>query len=267
MEEKAIEEIINAKFSDWLSSITDPAVSYVVERNTIITGGCIASMLLDEPINDFDVYMRTEEAAYLLAKYYCNMAPPGVEPEPTENRITIKLPNGRGIRKRSPQGKYQVAYISPLAITLTDKIQFTVRFFGSPSEIHQNYDFLHCKAYWESRDRRLVIHSKVRRAIEKKKLIYVGSAYPVASVVRTKKFVKRGWKMDAGQLIKMSLQISDLDLSDKEQLKEQLVGMYAEDLTKVVEDTKVDENGQVDRASLFKAISKHVSKDDDFADY
>jgi hypothetical protein len=51
-----------------------------------------------------------------------------------------------------------------------------------------------------------------------------------------------------------------LDLNDKEQLKEQLVGMYSKDLTKVVEDTKVDENGKVDRGSLFQAIDKHLKE-------
>lgn len=260
MEDKEIQKVIEDKFEDWKNSISDPHIRTIVEENTIITGGCVASMIADERINDFDVYMRTEEAAFLLAKYYCHTVPVPCYPEPGNDRITIILPHGKPVKKKKPQAGYNVAFISPLAITLTDKIQITVRFFGSPRKIHSNYDFVHCTGYWTSWDKKLVIHENVKNSVKKKKLIYVGSKYPIASFIRVKKFAGRGWGITANQMLKMSLQISDLDLNDKEQLKEQLVGMYSKDLTKVVEDTKVDENGRVDRDSLFEAIDKHLKE-------
>lgn len=260
MDKKEIQKVIEEKFEDWKSSITDPDIRTLVEQNTIITGGCIASMLADEKINDFDVYMRTEEAAFLVASYYCNKVPVPCYPEPEKDRITIVLPNKKPVKKRKPQAGYNVAFISPLAITLTDKIQITVRFFGSPKEIHSNYDFVHCTAYWTSWEKKLHISGGVAYSVRKKKLIYIGSKYPVASMVRVKKFASRGWSITANQILKMSLQISDLDLGDKKQLKEQLVGMYSKDLTKVVEDTKVGDDGRVDRDSLFEAIDRHLKQ-------
>ena len=257
---EGIQKVIEDKFEDWKASIKDTHIHKLIADNTIITGGCIASLLDGEPVNDFDVYMRTEEAAFLVAQYYCNTIPVPCYPEPGNNRITIILPSKKPIKKKKPKGGYNVAYISPLAITLTDKIQITVRFFGEPKEIHSNYDFVHCTGYWTSWNKELKIHKNVIDAVEKKKLIYVGSKYPVASLVRVKKFAQRGWRITANQMLKIAVQVSDLDLTDKEQLKEQLVGMYSKDLTKVVEDTKIDENGKVDRDSLFEAIDKHLKE-------
>lgn len=260
MKKEEIQKAIEEKFEDWKSSITSPSIRSLIEENTIITGGCIASMLLDEEVNDFDVYMKTEKAAYLLAQYYCNKVPVPCYPEARDDRITIILPNNKPVRKKKPQTGYNIAFISPLAITLTNRIQITVRFFGIPKQIHSNYDFVHCTGYWSSWNKELHISDGVKYSIERKKLIYIGSKYPVASMVRVKKFASRGWSITANQILKISLQISDLDLGDKEQLKEQLVGMYSTDLTKVVQDTEIDENGRIDRNSLFKAIDKHLKE-------
>lgn len=260
MNNSEICKTIENKFKDWVDSITDIRIKQLIRENCIITGGSIASMILNENINDFDVYMRTKESAFLLARYYCDKVPFPCWPKMFSDKILIELPQGNPIKKKKPIPGYNVAYISPLAISLTDKIQITVRFFGTPGKIHQNYDFVHCTCYWTSWDRKLVTPKAALDAIKKKKLLYIGSKYPIASIVRIKKFVSKGWSISANQIIKMSVQVSDLNLEDKEELKEQLVGMYSKDLTKVVEDTKIDDNGKVNRDSLFKAIDKHLKE-------
>jgi hypothetical protein len=44
-------------------------------------------------------------------------------------------------------------------------------------------------------------------------------------LVRTRKFIKRGWQINAGQYVKMSFQISKLDLTNIFVLEDQLVGV------------------------------------------
>jgi len=43
-----------------------------VVDNTIVTGGCIASMLLGDEVNDLDIYFADKEVARKVAKYYLN---------------------------------------------------------------------------------------------------------------------------------------------------------------------------------------------------
>ena len=58
-----------------------------------------------------------------------------------------------------------------------------------------------------------------------KELFYIGSKYPICSLVRTRKFIKRGWQINAGQYVKISFQISKLDLENIYVLEDQLVGV------------------------------------------
>ena len=116
-------------------------------------------------------------------------------------------------------------FLSTNAITLTNDIQLVLRFYGEPEEIHKNYDFIHATNYWTSKDNRLVLNPKALECILTKELLYNGSKYPLCSIIRTKKFVRRGWTINAGQYLKMALQLNELDLLDPVVLEEQLTGV------------------------------------------
>lgn len=121
--------------------------------------------------------------------------------------------------------KYRPIFISTNAITLSNKIQIVVRFYGEPEEIHDNYDFVHCTNYWTSWDDVVVLKQEALESLLSKQLKYVGSKYPLCSVIRTRKFLKRGFHINAGQYLKMLFQVSQLDLTDINMLEDQLVGV------------------------------------------
>jgi len=120
---------------------------------------------------------------------------------------------------------YFPVFISSNAITLSNNIQIIVRFYGEPSEIHDTYDFAHTKAYYDYGKDVLSIPAQVYECVINKTLIYTGSQYPVCSIFRLRKFVQKGWKINAGQILKMSMQISELDLMDINVLEDQLIGV------------------------------------------
>ena len=70
MKKKTIEKVLSSKFDSFTKSIKDESVRKLVEKNTIITGGCIASMLLGEKVNDYDLYFRDFETVKAVANYY-----------------------------------------------------------------------------------------------------------------------------------------------------------------------------------------------------
>lgn len=123
--------------------------------------------------------------------------------------------------------KYRPVFLSQNAITLSDKVQLVIRFYGEPESIHDNYDFIHATCYWDHFKNQLELPAEALEALLSRTLIYRGSLYPVASVFRTKKFLERGWRITAGQQLKMMWQISQLDLNHYETLREQLTGVDA----------------------------------------
>ena len=70
MKKKTIKAVLRKKIDAWIETIEDETVRNQAIANTIVTGGSIASMLLKEAVNDYDIYFRTKEAAHAIAEYY-----------------------------------------------------------------------------------------------------------------------------------------------------------------------------------------------------
>jgi hypothetical protein len=317
MKAKTIKAVLRKKIDDWLESIDDESVRELCKKNTIVTGGSIASMLLREKVNDYDIYFRNKETVLAVAKYYVgkfnkrsatthgngNRVPIFVEQDDDGRvRIVVKsagIANEEGAvnyeyfesRPEDEAGKYvgsvmgleeaqeiaadeylekamglepvsetkesyRPVFLSSNAITLSDKIQLVIRFYGSPDEIHENYDFIHCTSYWTSNDSNLVLRPGALEALLTRELRYIGSKYPLASIIRTRKFINRGWSINAGQYLKMVMQLNELDLTDVEVLEDQLVGVDVAYFHQVISMLKEQGSTNIDQAYLMEIIDR-----------
>jgi hypothetical protein len=295
MKKKTINTVISNKFDEWLTSITDESVRKLVLENTIVTGGCIASMLLKEDVNDFDCYFTNKETVKAVAQYYVkqwndangddgyvldgaieNEDNPewkgGVAMNMSTDRIKIifesagiakesgaledqaeieEWPDGKPVVDEESKPKYRPIYLSCNAITLSQKIQIVIRFYGDPDNIHQHYDYVHCTNYWLSKTRELILKQPALEALLAKELRYIGSKYPLASVIRTRKFIKRGWTINAGQYLKMAFQISELNLKDISVLEDQLTGVDVVYFNHLIEALQKHSEKQKEEGKIF----------------
>jgi hypothetical protein len=157
------------------------------------------------------------------------------------------------------QEPYRPVYLSSNAITLANKIQLVIRFYGEPEEIHKNYDFVHCTNYW-TLDKGVTLRPEAMEAILAKELRYVGSLYPVCSVIRMRKFLARGWTVNAGQILKALFQVSELDLKNIVVLEDQLTGVdsaYFNQLIHILQDKQTaDPSFQVSSAYISSIIDR-----------
>ena len=287
MKGKTIKAVIAKKINDWVSSIDDPAVAELAKKNTIVTGGAIASMLLNEPVNDFDIYLRTKQAAEAIATYYVNKFTEEtkwpLKLEVTPDRIRIVTERGhRGetagnlemlgsdqiddayeqaeamALETEDDGKppYRPVFMSTNAITLSHRVQIVIRFYGEPDAIHENYDYVHCTNYWTSWDGALTLRQPALESLLSKELRYVGSKYPVCSVIRLRKFIKRGWTINAGQILKAVMQISELDLTDPKVLEDQLTGVDSAYFMELMTKLREKDPEKVNAAYLVEIIDR-----------
>ena len=306
LQAKTIKRVLRRKIDKWLATITDKPTQELAAENTIVTGGAIASMLLGEKVNDFDLYMRTHEAAKRVAAYYVVKFKASSSAKFANGKQKIKIDlcdiDGRikivvksaGVAgegetnsyqyfeqvnpdsdaaadyveeiadaaegAEEKKGKFRPTFLSANAITLSDKIQLVHRFYGDPDEIHENYDFVHATNYWTSWDNHLELRPAALLSLLEKRLVYQGSLYPICSVIRTRKFIKRGWYINAGQFLKMSMQISDLDLEDVDVLEEQLTGVDTAYFMELIDALRANmkETGAdtVDRTYIMQVIDR-----------
>lgn len=272
MNSKNIRHHLKDKMRDWYSSIDDINVRWVIRDNAIITGGAIVSLLTGEPVNDYDVYFKTKEACQIVAEYYAakwNDIHVGhtVEVEDCDDHVSLFI-RGTGIvcekdfDKENPSEssdkseKYRPVCLTSNAITLSDKIQVVIRFCGDVDEIHKNYDFAHCTCSWSSWDDELRLPTKALECIINKELYYIGSKYPLCSLIRTRKYLQRGYHIDAGQYVKMAFQLSELDLKDPQVLEEQLVGVDSAYFQNLIVTLKAKNNQEIDSNYVIELIDQ-----------
>jgi len=348
MEEKTIAKVLSKKFNDWVSNITDEKVRSLVERNTIITGGCISSLRMGLPVNDYDVYFTNKETTKEVAKYYVDLFnkkhnkkenklgyahramvldgdenieeqvksygeevwptrmlevdpgrikivvrsdgvtedkeyisdieldevgdltlhnEPNIDPQEImdEGDETVSeeelenLVKNDGKDDSSYPKKFKPIFLSTNAVTLSGKMQCIIRFYGTPEEIHSNFDFVHVMGYWESKNQnKVVIPLDTLNAMVDKKLLYRGSKYPLATMVRVRKYLKRGWSINAGQLLKIAYQLHDINLYDVKVLEDQLVGvdtMYFKMFLDIIQKEKGD-TAELDQDYVVSVIEK-----------
>lgn len=311
MKAKTIKAVLKKKTAEWFETIEDEAVRKLAEENTIVTGGCIASMLLKEEVNDFDIYFRNHKTALAVAEYYVGRFEPikrkgipcEIWVEDCVERIKIMIKSA-GIASEDgtekpyqyfeakPEGeaggyveevmqdpgeiedtfqetkdkaaqteddgkpKYRPVFLSTNAITLSHRIQLVLRFFGEPDEIHENYDFTHCTSYWTSKDGNLVLRPEALESLLSRELRYQGSKYPVCSVFRLRKFIKRNWTINAGQILKMCMQISALDLTDLKVLEDQLTGVDCAYFVEILQKMKEKDAERINTAYLVEIIDR-----------
>lgn len=156
--------------------------------------------------------------------------------------------------------KYRPRYFSTNAISLSNDIQIVIRFYGSVEEIHKNYDFIHCTCSYDYKENKVNLPTKALEAIINKELYYCGSKYPLCSIIRTRKFLKRGWTINAGQYLKMALQLNELDLKDLKVFKDQLTGVdsayFNQAIEMIIKRQEEDESFQIDNTYLFEIINR-----------
>lgn len=131
--------------------------------------------------------------------------------------------------------KYRPIFLTSNAITLSDKIQIVIRFFGPIETIHENFDFLHCTCSYDYATRELNISQAALMSLINKRLKYKRSKYPICSLIRTRKFLKLGWHIDAGQYVKIAWDISKLNLEDINVLEDQMIGVDSAYFMQVLE--------------------------------
>ena len=155
---------------------------------------------------------------------------------------------------------FRPVYLTANAITLSDKVQLVIRFYGEPDQIHENYDFVHVTNYWTSWDRKVVLRAEALECILAKELRYIGSRYPVCSLIRVRKFIERGWTITGGQLLKIVFNLREFDLTNFAVLEEQLTGVdtaYFRQLLDALKE-KSDATGKVDESYLMDLIDRIV---------
>ena len=307
MQLKTINKTIRKKMNEWIASITDESLRMKLEKNILVSGGSITSMLTNTDVNDYDVYIKDMNVLIEVANYYTksfgsidvldgrsrqeyldnytNKRGKYADAEAEgndayyavvlrtlkEDQVKLTFPsNTSGMRvnedaKDEDKAKYIPVFFSPNAISLSNRVQIVLRFHGDDEKIHSTFDFIHATNYWTF-DTGLVTNKKALESILTRQLMYQGSLYPLTTIIRIKKFLKRGWNINAGEMLKVMFQISELDLKNPDVLEEQLIGVDIAYFSKLIEILRGVDSNKLTSQYLNEIIDRVFSEFEDESD-
>lgn len=230
------------------------AVGSEITGSVFLAGGAIHSIITNDVVNDYDIYFTNVKAlnAYMkfLERKYDDFVWDPRYIYRKDGDKTGKVQSFLTFEEREDlvfQGVNNVAYIensddfysSENAITFPDGYQVIFRFVGEPETIVNNFDFAHCTGYIKLEKDidapvNFVLPELMKKTILGKQLVVQGTKYPLDSLVRMKKYISRGYTIDAVETMKLAFAVNKLDLNDMIVLRDQMIGIDAHYLRKMV---------------------------------
>lgn len=189
------------------SHLGDDMFEALTEADAIIAGGAILSAFTHQDINDIDVYFRDRES---MMKAFVKV---------TRDWESIYLGH------------------TDKSITLKDKgsetiVQFIYfDFFATPEDIFQAFDFTVCMAAIELGTLAFVAHKDFISDMASRTLHFnPGTKFPYISLIRTKKYQERGYKIGRGHLLAIANACARMPINNWHQAKYQLGGVYGDQI-------------------------------------
>jgi hypothetical protein len=230
---------------EWIVSVADPELARCLRAEAYIAGGAIASLLSEEPVQDYDVYVRQAATAQALQAYYAAFF--RRHPAPAHD------PQQPFALATEPTVPCRPLTMTTHAVYLSTRIQLMTSFYGEPAWMVSLYDYEHCTGYYTASERQLVVSAAARQAITTRTLRYRPGAYfPLLSLLRLPKFIARGYTIELGQLFQLALTVAGEGLGERGWLR-QLLGLLGEKDSRFLEALAVAEalpDGPLDQAAL-----------------
>lgn len=190
------------------------------ERECFIAGGFIRNLFTNSEINDIDIYFRSKSQ---LEKLLCNEF------------------NGKHVlcaTKKAITFQYE-----------SKQLQFIhINYFDNATQIFDSFDFTCCMGAFDFKNEEFILHKDFLKHNAQRILKFNSKTlFPIVSALRINKYVEKGYNISRKTFIEIMLSINNLQINNLEELKEQLGGMYGENVGDIFSE-ELKENFSVDKA-------------------
>lgn len=175
---ESVKDTVQKKLRELLSDI--PVETYPYFKESILSGGCFASLFNGETPNDWDVYLKDVDTADRFDSFVTSDTP-------TLNEVKDVTPGYMA------EVKVRGKVVTANAVTFKNGLQVITHTCKAHREA---FDFIHCMPYFDMKTQQLFISRLQYDAIKNKQLIK-NPKFPHQQWERTEKFLERGWTIRA----------------------------------------------------------------------
>lgn len=197
----------------------EEAINGLRSCNAIVAGGAILALFTGQKIRDWDIYFRNAKDCHQAVTWF---------------GLNGKLANETDTSKSYKLGKQEKPY---QLIVLQD-------LFGDPKTIFSYYDFTVCMAAYQffkdGENEGFVFGDDFFKHVGQRRLVFhTGTMFPICSMLRVMKYIKRGFFITGMEILKLGLSIHTLKIETYADLRRQLQGIdtaFLSDLTTQMKD-------------------------------
>jgi len=228
------------------AGLTQKNMSYEIEKNKLekhvngnellallakarcfIAGGAITSIFSNKEINDVDVYFRDYESLKFVLSSLFN--------------VNDDIDGVDYLFDLSSFSAIYTNHTKKSILFTKDKLNLQLiyfKFFNSPQEIFDKYDFTINMGAYDCEKSEFVFHPDFMKDLAQRRLVInTDTAYPIISMLRVEKYRSRGYSISRKDMVKLCLAINRCDFKSWEEMADSIGGMYGYDYTDVF-DTK-----------------------------
>lgn len=224
---------------DWIhkffsSSISDNYIKELVQKDTYIAGGAIASLIHYDRPKDYDLFFTNKESMNKVIQYFVNQHNIRFAGTNKKNKINtiidengkIKLLQSREFVVSDDEDNKEMnpVVFSSRAISFPNRIQLIIDADDEETKTYHRFDFVHSMSNYVPKDNTLNVPEYVLRVIENNELVYnIQGTNPVGSARRLLRFIERGWKISRKEHNKLLRNVSELKIEQSELWDEEYV--------------------------------------------
>lgn len=195
-------------------------------KGCYVAGGAITSLYTNKPINDFDIYPKSDEAlneairwAYEDSGYWC------------VDHSSRAMTFAKGEKDEHPN--IQIMHFDT---------------FETAQKIFDTFDFTCCMGAFDLDDEGFVLHPMFLEHCSQRYLSFnTGTRFPYASGWRVNKYREKGFTIGKIEYQKILLACAAKPITSWEDLKEQIGGVYGEAIT-------IPENEEFTQEGMWRAL-------------
>lgn len=205
-----------------------------IPDGTFLAGGAVLSLMTGNKINDLDLYFSSREAVAEFIEENSGVYLHSV----TDKSISLSLSTTKYGTK-----EFQLIYFDS---------------YNNADEIFRDFDFSVCMCAYNFDDKQFHFHKDFWEHLGAKKLVFSPSTkFPIISLLRVEKYQQKGFSISNGELRKIALAISKLNLEDKSEFIHQYGSLYGLESTV---DLFLEDDALFDATSALEKFSKDYQK-------
>lgn len=172
----------------------------VLLNDVFLAGGAIRSYFTEQPVKDYDLYCRNEQAWEKLRTFF--------------SRYDVK---------------YQTSNATTYEVNLNEQfseIQLIDAYYGDIFTVLNKFDFSVCQGAYDFVRQEFWVSDRFLLDNIQKKLVYnMHNEYPLSALSRTLKYREYGYTISNYELMKIAMKLSSLDMNDMQTFTKQLGGV------------------------------------------